>query len=50
MVKGSDYYPSFAYSIGLFETYRQPEVICFGLPDKLGHEIINDVAELIKKW
>ena len=49
MVSGSDYSPSFVYSIGLFETYNQPEIICFGLPQKLGHEIINDVAELIKK-
>ena len=48
MVNSSSYSPSFAYSIGLFETYRQPEVICFGLPGKLGHEIINDVADLIK--
>ena len=48
MVSGSDYSPSFAYSIGIFETYKQPEIICFGLHDKLGHEIINDVAELIK--
>jgi hypothetical protein len=48
MVSGSDYLPSFAYSIGLFETYNQPEIICFGLLDKLGHEIINDVADLMK--
>jgi hypothetical protein len=48
MVSGSDYSPSFAYSIGLFETYNQPEIICFGLSDKLGHEIINDVADLMK--
>lgn len=48
MVSGSAYSPSFAYSIGLFETYNQPEVICFGLPEKLGHEIINDVADLLK--
>jgi hypothetical protein len=48
MVGGTDYSPSFAYSIGLFETYKHPEIICFGLPDKLGHEIINDVADLIK--
>lgn len=40
--------PSFAYSIGLFETYKQPEIICFGLPDKVGHEVINEVAELMK--
>lgn len=49
MVSGSNYSPSFVYSIGLFETYNQPEIICFGLPQKLGHEIINDVAELLKK-
>jgi hypothetical protein len=49
MVNGSDYSPSFVYSIGLFETYNQPEIICFGLPQELGHEIINDIAELIKK-
>lgn len=48
MVSGDNYSPSFAYSIGLFETYRQPEIICFGLPQKLGHEIINDVAALMK--
>lgn len=48
-VSGSNYLPSFTYSIGLFETYNQPEIICFGLPTKLGHAIINDVAELMKK-
>lgn len=48
-VNNTDYSPSFAYSVGLFETYNQPEIICFGLPQKLGHEIINDVAELIKQ-
>lgn len=48
MVSGSSYSPSFAYSVGLFDTYKQPEIICFGLPDKLGHEIINEVADLIK--
>ena len=49
MVNGTDYSPSFAYSIGLFETFGHPELICFGLPGSLGHEIINDVAELIKR-
>jgi len=48
MVQRSEYQPSFAYSIGLFETYKQPEIICFGLPDTLGHAIINDVAALMK--
>lgn len=48
MVASTNYSPSFAYSIGLTRTYNHPEVICFGLPNDLGHEIINDVAELIR--
>jgi len=48
MVTETNYSPSFAYSIGLTRTYNHPEIICFGLPNKLGHEIINDVAEIIK--
>ena len=48
-VGSTSYLPSFAYSIGLTKTYNHPEIICFGLPSKLGHAIINDVAEIIKK-
>ncbi|MBS1625341.1 MAG: DUF4262 domain-containing protein [Bacteroidetes bacterium] len=48
MVGKSDYLPSFAYSIGLWRSYNQPEVICFALGDELGKAIINDVADLIK--
>ncbi len=49
LVYGTGYSPSFAYSIGLYNTYKHPEIICFGLPGDLGHGIINDVAILIKK-
>jgi len=48
MVSSTSYSPAFAYSIGLWETYSHPEIICFDLPNDLGHEIINDVAEIIK--
>ena len=48
MVEGTSYLPPFAYSIGLWEKYHQPELICFGLPEGLGHAIINDVAEMVK--
>lgn len=48
MVDSTNYSPSFAYSIGLTKTYNHPEIICFGLPNDLSHEIINDVAELVK--
>lgn len=49
MVNSTSYSPSFAYSIGLWKTYNHPEIICFGLPNDLGHAIINDVAEIIKR-
>lgn len=48
MVGSTSYCPSFAYSIGLTQTYNHPEIICFGLPNDLGHVIINDIAEIIK--
>lgn len=48
-VSSTSYLPSFAYSIGLTETYNHPEIICFGLPNEIAHEIINDVAAMIKK-
>lgn len=47
-VESTEYLPSFAYSIGLWETYKHPEIICFGLDTQTLHAIINDVAELIK--
>lgn len=49
MISPTNYSPAFAYSIGLWETYGHPEIICFGLPKDIGHKIINDVAEIIKQ-
>lgn len=49
MVSSDGYNPSFAYSIGLSQTYNHPEIICFGLPGDLGHAILNDVNEIIKQ-
>jgi len=48
-VTSTGYSQPFSYSIGLWETYGHPEIICFGLPSDLAHAIINDVAELIKQ-
>ncbi len=48
-ITASDYLPSFSYSIGLLESYQQPELICFGLSTNLMHALINDVAVLIKQ-
>jgi hypothetical protein len=49
MVGSTNYSSSFSYSVGLWETYKHPEIICFGLSNDLGHAIINDVAEIIKQ-
>jgi hypothetical protein len=49
LVASTSYCPSFAYSIGLTQSYNHPEIICFGLPNDLGHAIINDIAEMIQK-
>ena len=48
-VTTTGYSQPFAYSIGLWETYKHPEILCFGLPADLAHAIINDVAKLIKE-
>ena len=47
-ISATNYLPSFSYSVGLYESYQHPEIICFGLPTDLAHLIINDVANLIK--
>ena len=49
MVSSENYNPSFAYSVGLTETFNHPEIVCFGLPSDLAHSIINDVVEIIKQ-
>jgi len=48
IIEGSNYLPSFAYSIGLWQKFKHPEIISFGLTTKTLHGIINDVAELVK--
>ncbi|MFV1884067.1 MAG: DUF4262 domain-containing protein [Balneola sp.] len=40
--------PSFAYTIGLFEKYKHPEIIAFGLPVNTLIQILNIAGELVK--
>ncbi len=49
IIEATNYLPAFAYSIGLWKTYKHPEIICFGLTTKTLHTFINDVAEFVKK-
>jgi hypothetical protein len=48
IIEATEYLPSFAYSIGLWQKYNHPEIICFGLSTKSLHTIINNVADIIK--
>jgi Domain of unknown function (DUF4262) len=48
-INASSYLPSFSYSIGLWQRFQHPEIICFGLKIDLMHALINDVAEIIKR-
>lgn len=47
-VPGSDYLPSFCYTVGLLKTYGHPEIICFGLSSKAATEVLNNIADIIK--
>jgi hypothetical protein len=40
--------PPFAYSIGLFEHFKHPEIIIFGLNLETMHTLINDAAKQIQ--
>jgi hypothetical protein len=47
LVPESDDQPRFAYSIGLFQRYQQPELILFGLPHDLMHDMISDYEKML---
>jgi hypothetical protein len=40
--------PAFAYSIGLYKTFKHPEIIIVGLNLDLAHSLINNIGEDIK--
>lgn len=48
ILDATEYLPSFAYSIGLWEKFKHPEIICFGLTTSTLGGLINDVADLVK--
>jgi len=48
ILDSTEYLPSFAYSIGLWQKFKHPEIICFGLTTKTLGGLINDVADLVK--
>jgi hypothetical protein len=40
--------PSYSFTVGLFHSYKHPELIVFGLPANVAHQILHIAAEAIK--
>lgn len=38
----------YSFTIGLFQSYRHPELIVFGLPHQISHRILSIAADLAK--
>ena len=49
MFKAEGNAPSFAYTIGLWKTFKHPEIICFGLPPRTIGQILNNAGSIIKE-
>lgn len=47
-VSKDDEGPSFTYTVGLFKSYGHPELIVFGLPDKVMQDVLHVAATLIQ--
>jgi hypothetical protein len=47
LLEATDYLPAFGYSIGLWQRYKHPEIISFGLSTKVLHEIINLAGAMV---
>ena len=38
--------PGFSFTVGLWQTFQQPEVIVFGLEDHVADELLDEIADL----
>ncbi|GAB4045683.1 DUF4262 domain-containing protein [Spirosoma litoris] len=41
--------PTFAYTVGLYATFGHPEIIISGLRKEIGHQILNDIGNDVRK-
>lgn len=48
MIEEDDQGAGFLYSIGVFETWKQPEIILFGLPPPLAHALVTAAVDRIR--
>jgi len=48
LLSPTDYLPGFAYSIGLYQKFQHPELICFGLDQNVLGAVLNHARDLIQ--
>src|SRR5208282_6108854 len=39
----------FSFTVGLFNTYKHPELIIFGLPSNIAHRILQTAVEAVQR-
>jgi hypothetical protein len=49
LLEPDNYLPGFVYSIGLYQKFGHPELICFGLKNDIAASLLNHACDLIKK-
>lgn len=48
-ILAEDEEPPFSFSVGLFHTYRHPELIVFGLPSSVAHQVLTLSVKAIQR-
>lgn len=48
-VIGENGFPPMSYSIGIYQSYQQPEVVIIGLKNEISHSMINHYNSLLKQ-
>jgi hypothetical protein len=49
LIEADNYLPAFAFTIGLFQTFNHPEIICIGLRTELLSFILNEALSRVKQ-
>lgn len=45
--EATEYLPSFGFTIGLWQNFKHPELICFGLPEETMYTVLNTGGEVV---
>lgn len=49
LIEADNYLPAFAYSIGLYKTFKHPEIVCFGLSLDALSFLLNQVKRIVQR-